>query len=114
MALADFLVISIDSLNTQWKTFAASAFLDILTDNAFGNYRTLLEQVSLSPAMGLYLTFLGNRKANAAAGSVPDENYAREIMQLFTIGLVKLNTDGTVQTGTGGNGIETYTSNRRR
>lgn len=103
MALLDFLVVSIDSLNTNWTAFAAAAYLDILMDNAFGSYRTLLEKISLSPAMGLYLTFLGNRKANATTGAVPDENYAREIMQLFTIGLVRLNPDGTASGG------ETYT-----
>lgn len=109
MALLDFLVISIDALNTNWKAFAAAAYVDILADNAFGTYRTLLEKVSLNAAMGFYLTFLGNRKANAATGAVPDENYAREIMQLFSIGLVKLNQDGTVQTGANNAPIETYT-----
>ena len=62
---------------------------------AFGNFRTLLQQISTNVAMGDYLTFAGNRKANPATGAVPDENYARELMQLFTIGLLQLNTDGT-------------------
>jgi uncharacterized protein (DUF1800 family) len=57
--------------------------------------------------MGIYLTFLGNRKANAATGAVPDENYARELMQLFTIGLLKLNMDGSVQSANGV-ALETY------
>lgn len=105
MALLDILVVSINGLDTNWRAFAAAAYVDILMDNAFGNYRTLLEKVSLSTAMGLYLTFLGNRKANPATGSSPDENYAREIMQLFTIGLVRLNSDGTPQSGAS----ETYT-----
>jgi uncharacterized protein (DUF1800 family) len=105
MALLDILVISINGLDTNWRAFAAAAYVDILMDNAFGNYRTLLERVSLSTAMGLYLTFLGNRKANPATGSSPDENYAREIMQLFSIGLVRLNADGTPQSGVS----ETYT-----
>jgi uncharacterized protein (DUF1800 family) len=105
MALLDILVVSINGLDTNWRAFAAAAYVDILMDNAFGNYRTLLEKVSLSTAMGLYLTFLGNRKANPATGSSPDENYAREIMQLFTIGLVRLNPDGTPQSGA----QETYT-----
>lgn len=105
MALLDILVVSIGGLNTNWRAFAAAAYVDILWDNAFGNYRTLLERVSLSTAMGLYLTFLGNRKANPATGSSPDENYAREIMQLFSIGLVRLNNDGTAQSGA----AETYT-----
>jgi uncharacterized protein (DUF1800 family) len=60
----------------------------------FGNYRTLLSDVTLSTAMGYYLTYRGNAKANGR-GSQPDENYARELMQLFTIGLLRLNSDGT-------------------
>ena len=84
-----------------------AAYLDILWDNAFGNYRDLMEGVSTSVAMGYYLTFLGNVKANATTGSIPDENYARELMQLFTIGLYRLNPDGT-QVLSGGNPIPTY------
>lgn len=70
-------------------------YYDILVRNALGNYRQLLQEVSLSPAMGLYLSHLGNDKPDAATGRRPDENYAREIMQLFTIGLWQLNQDGT-------------------
>lgn len=81
-------------------------YLDALSQNALGNYRDLLEDITYSPAMGLWLTYLGNEKANAATGSVPDENYAREIMQLFTIGLLELNLDGTPVPGD----IETYTN----
>jgi uncharacterized protein (DUF1800 family) len=69
----------------------------------------LLESVSLHPMMGAYLTHLKNQKADAATGRVPDENYAREVMQLFTIGLVQLNADGTPKAGTGGAALETYT-----
>ncbi|MFX7140690.1 DUF1800 family protein, partial [Acinetobacter baumannii] len=58
-------------------------------------------------AMGLYLTFLGSIKANPATGAIPDENYARELMQLFTIGLYQLNQDGT-QVLSGGNPVPTY------
>ena len=105
MALLDILVVSINGLDTNWRAFAAANYVDVLMDNAFGNYRTLLERVSLTTAMGLYLTFLGNRKANPATGSQPDENYAREIMQLFSIGLIRLNPDGTPQNGN----PETYT-----
>ena len=96
LALSEIVVVSISNIaSTTFKSFAAAAFLDILEANAFGNYRTLLEQVSTSPAMGAYLSFRGNKKANAAVGSLPDENYAREVMQLFSIGLVELNLDGT-------------------
>lgn len=74
-------------------------YMDILTKEAFGNYRDLLEEVTYSPAMAVYLTYLRNEKADPDEGRVPDENYARELMQLFTIGLVPLNRDGTPQSG---------------
>lgn len=108
MALLDFLVVGIDGLTTNWKAFAAAAYVDVLMDNAFGNYRTLLDAISRNVAMGSFLTFLGNRKANPATGSQPDENYARELMQLFTLGLYRLDTDGSVITA-GGVPVETYT-----
>jgi uncharacterized protein (DUF1800 family) len=108
MALLDFLVVGIDGINSNWRQFAAAAYADILWDNAFGNYRTLLERISTNAAMGYFLTFLGNRKANPATGAAPDENYARELLQLFTIGLVRLNRDGTVQMN-GSRPAETYT-----
>ena len=85
-----------------------AAYWDTLTANAFGNFRTLLEAITLNPAMGYYLNTLGNQKATTA-GRQPDENYAREVMQLFTIGLHELNTDGTEKLGTNGQPIETYT-----
>ena len=107
MALLDFLVVGIDGVDLPWKQFAVAAYVDVLMDGAFGNFRTLMQNVSLNVAMGYYLTFAGNRKANPATGSVPDENYARELMQLFTIGLLKLNADGTPQTN-GGVPAETY------
>jgi uncharacterized protein (DUF1800 family) len=107
LSLLDFLVVGIDGLNIGWKPFAAGAYLDILLDNAFGNFRELLDKISLNPAMGVYLTYVRNKKANATAGSVPDENYARELMQLFTIGLYKLNADGT-QVLVGGKPVESY------
>jgi uncharacterized protein (DUF1800 family) len=107
MALLDFLVVGIDGVDLPWKQFAVAAYVDVLMDGAFGNFRTLMQNVSLNVAMGYYLTFAGNRKANPATGAVPDENYARELMQLFTIGLIKLNADGTAQTS-GGVPAETY------
>lgn len=87
----------------------AAGFHDVLVNNAFGNFRTLLEAVTLSPAMGGYLSHRGNRKSDLATGRLPDENYAREIMQLFTIGLYQLNPDGTVKADpSDGMPIETY------
>ena len=83
-------------------------YYDILGNGAFGNFRTLLENVTLSPIMGQYLSLVRNHKANPLTGSTPDENYAREVMQLFTIGLNKLQPDGTLQLGADGLPIPTY------
>ena len=81
---------------------------DILVRNSFGNFRDLLQEVTLSPKMGDYLTYVNNQKANGA--QLPDENYAREVMQLFTIGLWMLNNDGTLQLDEQGELIPTYTN----
>lgn len=107
MALLDMLVVGISAVNLNWKQFAMAAYMDVLLDNAFGNFRALLDGITYNAAMGSFLTFLGNRKANATTGAEPDENYARELMQLFTLGLYNLNMDGTVQTA-GGAPVETY------
>ncbi len=82
---------------------------DILVRNAFGNYRTLLEKVTLSSQMGVYLSMLSNDKPDATTGRRADENYAREFMQLFTIGLTKLNLDGSNQLDANGVPIPAYT-----
>ncbi|MBC7514198.1 MAG: DUF1800 domain-containing protein [Herminiimonas sp.] len=95
LALSEITVVSIDGLTGPWRSLSAAAYFDLLEANAFSNYRTLLGQISTSPAMGAYLTFRGNTKFNPATGALPDENYARELMQLFTIGLQQLNADGT-------------------
>ena len=85
-------------------------YQDVLKRNAFGNYRDLLEEITYSPAMGHYLTYIGNQKADPVTGRMPDENYAREILQLFTIGLVELNQDGTPVIGANGQPVELYTN----
>jgi uncharacterized protein (DUF1800 family) len=90
-------------------TAMVSQYHDILTRNAFGNYRTLLREMSVSPIMGTYLTLVNSRAANPAAGSQPDENYIRELWQLFTIGTYRLNLDGSVQLDAQGRPLETYT-----
>lgn len=107
MALLDMLVVGISAVNLNWKQFATAAYVDVLLDNAFGNYRTIMEAITTNAAMGSFLTFLGNKKANAQTGAQPDENYARELMQLFTLGLYQLNMDGSVRTS-GGLPLETY------
>lgn len=82
---------------------------DIFLRNAFGNYRTLLEDITLNPVMGEYLSMKGNHKPDIEENIRPDENFAREVLQLFSIGLVKLNPDGSVQIGDDGMAIPTYT-----
>lgn len=83
-------------------------YYDMLLRNSFGNFRDLLEEVTLNPVMGFYLSTLGNQKPDVANNIRPDENYAREIMQLFTIGLIELNLDGTPVLDGNGNTIPTY------
>jgi uncharacterized protein (DUF1800 family) len=107
LALSEIIVVGIDGVNTGWRQFAAAQWLDTLEEHAFGNLRTLLGAVSRNLTMGYYLTFRGNAKANATNGSSPDENYARELMQLFMIGLQELHEDGTVKL-TNGQPQETY------
>ncbi|MEM6582382.1 MAG: DUF1800 family protein [Pseudomonadota bacterium] len=87
---------------------AVAYYQDRLIEHALGNYRDLLEDVTYSPAMGYYLTYMGSEKGDPVTGRMPDENYARELMQLFTIGVVELNADGTPRLGAAGQPIETY------
>ena len=85
-----------------------ASYYDMLGADAFGNFRQLLQDVTLSPMMGQFLSMQGNDKGNATTD--PDENYAREVMQLFTIGLWQLNDDGTQQLDGNGNPIPTYSN----
>ena len=85
-----------------------ASYYDMLGADAFGNFRQLLQDVTLSPMMGQFLSMQGNDKGNATTD--PDENYAREVMQLFTIGLWQLNDDGTQQLGSTGQPIPTYSN----
>lgn len=106
-ALSQIFVISDNSILAR-TPYGMAGYYDILVNNAFGNYRELLEQVTLSPMMGVYLSMLGNEKPNVELNIRPDENYAREIMQLFSIGLVELNMDGSTQVDSNGLPINTY------
>jgi uncharacterized protein (DUF1800 family) len=108
LALSEIFVISLGDPNVDIR--GAASYYDMLGDSAFGNYRNLLERVSLHPMMGIYLTWLGNQKEDLSTGRHPDENYAREVMQLMTIGLYQLNLDGTVKTDAAGAPIAAYTS----
>lgn len=107
LALSEIFVISIES-DLQGYGEGLASYYDILRRNAFGNYRDLLTEVSLHPTMGFYLSHLNNPKTDTAENIRPDENYAREIMQLFSIGLLELNPDGTPKLDSAGNTIPTY------
>ena len=108
-ALSEFFVVSSTGMDIHWTSNAMTYYWDLLNHHAFGNFRELLEAITLCPVMGVYLSMLGNKKEDEATGRVPDENFAREIMQLFTIGLYKLNNDGTLWLE-GGKPVETYTN----
>ena len=110
LALSEFFVVSLTGLDFSWRSQAIAFYWDQLNANAFGNFRKLLEDITLNPAMGYYLSTRGNRKEDTRTGRVPDENYAREVMQLFTIGLYQLNPDGTRRLDANGQPIETYTN----
>lgn len=108
LALSEILVVSDQGAGLGGEPFALAHYHDLLGTHGFGNYRALLEQVTLSPVMGRYLSMLQNRKPDEGSNVRPDENYAREIMQLFSVGLVQLNLDGTAVDGdTGIPGIQT-------
>lgn len=106
-ALSEIMVVSqLGALSNA--PYALADYYDILARNAFGNYRDLIDEVTLHPAMGVYLSMLGNEKPNPALNIRPDENYARELMQLFSIGLVELNPDGSNRLDGQGQSIPTY------
>jgi uncharacterized protein (DUF1800 family) len=111
-ALSQFFVISDVSDNVGYSQQAVSDYYDTLAVNGLGNYRTLLEEVALNPLMGRYLGMLQNEKADSRNNTEPDENFAREVMQLFSIGLIELNIDGTPRLDTQGNTIPTYDNTR--
>jgi uncharacterized protein (DUF1800 family) len=104
-ALSEIFVVSNVSVDTRM----VSSYLDMLTDKADGSYRDLLEAVALHPAMGTYLSHISNRKEDPSSGRVPDENFAREVMQLFSIGLYELD-DSAHPRLANNQMIETYTA----
>lgn len=104
-ALSELLVVgNLSDLPVKAKV----RYYDLLVSGAFGNFRPLLDHVTLSPVMGTWLSHRSNQKANPVTGTAPDENYAREVMQLFTIGLVQLQPDGTLMLDATGQPIPTY------
>jgi uncharacterized protein (DUF1800 family) len=106
-ALSELMVVSDSSTLFNTPTGLAD-YYDTLATHAFDNFRTLMQAVTLHPAMGVYLSVLGNEKPDASRNIRPDENYARELMQLFTLGLVELNMDGSVKIDSSGEPIPTY------
>ncbi|WP_261922576.1 DUF1800 family protein [Shewanella sp. NFH-SH190041] len=110
-ALSEILVVS-NATNDELADYpqAIASYQDILINHAFGNYRQLLQQVTYSPTMGFYLTYLGNLKGDDETGRKPDENYARELLQLFTLGVTLLNMDGSARLNAEGQPQETYGS----
>lgn len=107
-ALSQILVVSDKSPNLSDTSFGLASYYDVLSTHAFGNYRDLLEEVALHPVMGLYLSMLRNEKADPERNIRPDENFARELLQLFTIGVHELNVDGSLKRNALGEPIPTY------
>lgn len=105
-ALSQIIVVSGVELETM---HGIGYFQQILMRNAFGNFRTLMEEITLSPAMGEYLDMVNNPKPDPARNIEPNENFARELLQLFTVGEVQLNADGTPRVDGAGNPLPTYT-----
>ncbi len=109
-AYSQIFVIS-EKSNLQLNGPGMASYYDMLYQHAFGNFRDLLYDISLHPCMGMYLSHINNPKSDVANNIHPDENYAREIMQLFSIGLFELNQDGTRKLDAQGNPIPTYDNN---
>lgn len=109
-ALSELFVVSGTANSTlREQELSIAAFQTMLMDNALGNFRDTLEKVALHPTMGVFLSHRQNDKEDPASGRLPDENFARELMQLFTIGKWQLNQDGTRVKDADGNDIPTYT-----
>ncbi len=108
-AWSQILVVSSNSNGLNSNPVGIGAYYDVLLKDAFGNFRTLLEDITLSPAMGEFLDMAGNAKGNASTGTNPNENFAREINQLFSIGLYQLHPDGSLELDGRGLPIATYT-----
>jgi uncharacterized protein (DUF1800 family) len=106
-ALSQIFVVSTQDGTLGDNSRMVASYLDMLTDKSTSTYRDLLEAVALHPAMGTYLSHARNRKEDPVSGRVPDENFAREVMQLFSIGLYELNDDGSLKLRDG-QPIETY------
>ena len=109
LALSELFVVSTVNSAVEIQADAHASYLDTLSRNAFGSFRALLEQVTVHPTMAHYLSHFRNQKEDPVSGRIPDENYAREVMQLFTIGLWQLNEDGSRRLDSNGQAIPTFT-----
>ncbi|MGJ8723802.1 MAG: DUF1800 family protein [Roseibacillus sp.] len=109
-ALSQIIVVSRRDANLNNRLIAVTDFYDLFVEHAFGNYQDLLMEVTLHPTMGRYLSHIGNRPPAPEINRYPDENYARELMQLFTIGIWELEQDGSRKTDTSGAFIPTYSN----
>ena len=107
LALSEIFVVSNSNGTLAYEPWALASFYDMLAADAFGNYRTMLEDVTKHPAMGIFLSMIQNQKEDPEQNIHPDENYAREVMQLFSVGLKQLNIDGTPVL-VGGQPVATY------
>ena len=110
LALQEIFVVSQSESNLYYLNRAYANYIDNLNRQAFGNFRQLIEDVALTPVMGIYLSHMRNRKEDMATNRQPDENFARELMQLFTIGLYELNQDGSLKLNAQGQPVETYSN----
>ena len=108
-AWSEIMVASTESAGLRVQPYAMSAYMDVLCKDAFANYRQLLQDITLNPAMGAYLNMLHNDKGDPTLGTHPNQNYGREVLQLFSIGLNELNPDGSLQLDSNGQPIPTYT-----
>jgi uncharacterized protein (DUF1800 family) len=104
-ALSQILVVSGNEVRPN---YAVAEYQKLLLRDAFASYRQVLEDVTLSPAMGRYLNMVNNDKPDPTRGTNPNENYARELMQLFSIGLVQLHSDGSAVVDAAGEPVPTY------
>ncbi|MFQ5610162.1 MAG: DUF1800 family protein, partial [Woeseiaceae bacterium] len=109
-ALSQIFVVSDNVDDLIVNPFALSGYYDVLLSHSFGNFRDLLRDVTLHPAMGIYLSHVNNRRSDPVNNIFPDENFAREVMQLFSIGLFELNVDGSRKLDASGRTIPTYSN----
>lgn len=109
LALSEIFVVSRVSAFEN-NPYATASYYDVLLENSFANYRTLIDKITYHPSMAVYLTYVNNKPAdfNNNKQTYPDENYARELMQLFSIGLFQLNLDGSEKKDANGKPIPTY------